>query len=222
MTLSLVLACAAGSLAADEPPCTPQEREATLRALQQTVLDTFPHQVDSLSDAVKPGGPLEGWFLSHGHVVMANSGAVSVGTRRPGSLPQLLFYAPSPSSRPESWLDFDGPDGPYQLVGWGNLVPYQPGSAPPSRRCIDGNEWFVHEAGWHTMDGGMTVTAGAREEPARPATGVPIYYWHPQLWDIHFWVGGGGIPTISPANPRAPGGGLHLPHNANFDPRKEG
>jgi hypothetical protein len=207
---------------ANEPPCTPEQREAVLRELQQTVLSSFPHQLESLSEALKVGGPLESWHLSHGLVVMANSGAVSVGIRRPGTLPQLLFYAPSSSSRPENWLDFDGPDGPYRLIGWGNLVPYQVASIPPSRPCIDAKEWFVHEAGWHMMDGSMIVTPGAREEPVRAESDVPVLYWHPQLWDIHFWIGTDGLPTISPANPHASGRGLRLPDNANFHPGDHG
>jgi hypothetical protein len=57
--------------------CTPAEREAALRALQEAVLEAVSRHLDSLERAVRPGGPLAGWRLSHGHVVLATAGAVA-------------------------------------------------------------------------------------------------------------------------------------------------
>ena len=102
---------------AQEKGCTSEERREALRALQSQVLHVAPQQLDSLQAAVQPGGPLAGWGMGHGHVVMAHTGAVPVGNRRTKDpWPQLLQYAPSPSSSSAAWLDWDGPDGPYRVT----------------------------------------------------------------------------------------------------------
>jgi hypothetical protein len=205
--------------------CTPDERSHELRAVQSSVLRAVPERVDSLPDAIRPGGPLAGWHLSHGLVVLDGSGGVGVDNiAAKDPTPQLLLYAPSPSSTPDDWLDFDDPDGPYRLIGWAYLHPYEPGSTPPKRRCVAANEWFVHEAGWHLNDGGMLLTPGATTEPPRPQVAAGIYFWHPRAWDIHFWRGEDGLPTIAFANPWARRGGVQLPQDAFFylvDGRKE-
>jgi hypothetical protein len=55
----------------------------------------------------------------------------------------------------------------YRLTGWAFAIPFEPGSEPPRIDCVAPAEWFVHEAGWHTMDGGMQLTPDARGEPPR-------------------------------------------------------
>ena len=215
--MGIALTCCISIAWAQETGCTPDERREALRGLQDQVLQFAPPQLDSLQHALQPNGPLAGWRLPHGHVVMAHTGAVPVGNgRAKDPLPQLLQYAPSASSSPADWLDFDGPDGPYRLIGWAYLVPSQPGSHPPIRRCIAASEWFIHDAGWHLKDGGMLVTPGALTEPPRPQLDVGIHSWHHPWWDIHFWIGEDGVPTISFANPKAPGGGRHLPDGASY------
>ena len=147
--------------------CTASQRREALRAMQTAVLAVAPDRIPSMTKARAPGGPLAGWRLAHGHVVLSTAGAIGVDNleaREP--LPPLLLYAPSETSAPAAWLDFDGPDDPYRLVGWGYLAPYTPGSTPPQRTCIEPDEWLVHEAGWHLMDGGMHLTPGAT--PSRP------------------------------------------------------
>jgi hypothetical protein len=135
-------------------------------------------------------------------------------------LPPLLLYAPSGS--PEEWLDFNKEDGPYRLIGWGYIAPYVPNSPPPVRKCVAESEWLVHEAGWHTLDGGMLLTPNAAAEPPRPP-GVGIHIWHPQFWDVHFWIVN-GEPVISFNNPKDPGGGVELPEGSFYylaDGRKQ-
>jgi hypothetical protein len=210
---------------AQQTGCTPEQRREALRATQAQVLQAAPQEVESLKQAIEPGGPLAGWRLSHGHVVIAGGGAVpldNMAAKDP--MPPLLLYTPSSTSSPADWLDFDGPDGPYRLVGWGYIAPYQPGSDPPGRRCVGASEWVVHEAGWHLMDGGMLLTPGATTEPPRPQHNVGIYFWHPRAWDIHYWIGEDGVPTISFNKPKAPDGGIKLPADAFFslvDSRKQ-
>jgi len=188
--------------------------------LQTHVLDTFPHEVESLETATRLGGSLEGWRLSHGHVVIAGGGAVpidNVNMRAP--TPQILMYAPSPASSTADWIDYDGPDGPYRLVGFAYIAPYQPGSTPPQMTCIGENEWVIHEAGWHLMNGNMLLTPNATTEPPRPAIRAGIQMWHPQVWDVHFWIGD-SVPTVAFNNPNAPDGGLCLPLGSFYVLRK--
>ena len=40
--------------------------------------------------------------------------------------------------------------------------------------------------------------------------------WHPRVWDLHVWRGGGGVPTVSFANPNERRGGKALPREAFF------
>lgn len=201
---------------AGETACSAAQRDATLRALQREVLASAPREIASLDAAMQAGGPLAGWRLSHGHVVLATAGAVGVdNVRAAPPMPQLLLYAPTSAGKAVEWLDFDGDDGPYRLVGWAYIAPYEHGSRPPARPCIEASEWFVHEAGWHMKDGSMRLTPGATAEPPRPSDeDVAIHFWHPRAWDLHLWVGDDGLPTIAFANPRAAQGGLALPHGA--------
>ncbi len=229
LSACMILGCAALAAAAraEEPSprpeptavrtsCTAEERREALRAEQEQVLAAAPREVESLVAALEPGGPLAGWRLSHGLVVLAGGGVVALDRiDAPPPLPPLLLDAPSEASSPEDWLDVDGEDGPYRLAGWGYFATYVPGSEPPARRCIEPHEWFVHEAGWHTTDGGMILTPGAEREPPRP-TGVGVFFWHPQTWDIHFWAGEDGVPTIAFDNPRAREGGVRLPEGSFF------
>jgi hypothetical protein len=225
LTAFVVLGWTAQPLLASSPPqITPQQtgytsaqRREALRALQTRVLQVAPRQIDSFEKAFQPGGSLAGWRLSHGYTVLAGAGAVVVDNiKAKAPMPPLLFYAPSASSSPANWLDFDGPDGPYRLVGWSYVAPYQPGSSPPRLRGIAASEWTVHEAGWHLKDGGMLLTPGAKVEPPRPPSKVGIHFWHPRVWDIHFWIGEEGVPTVSFNNPKDPGGGLRLPEGTFF------
>jgi hypothetical protein len=210
-------AAAAADPSASPMGCTAAQRRDALRGVQEEVLRLAPREVASLGAATRADGPLAGWQLSHGHVVLASAGAVAVdnvGMR--GPMPLVLLYAPSPSSPPEAWLDWDGEDGPYRLVGWSHIAPWTPGSSPPSRWCLFEAEWLVHEAGWHTKDGGMVLTPEATSEPPRPDLKAGVHFWHPRAWAIHLWLGDDGLPTVTFHNPRAPGGGLRLPEGAFF------
>jgi len=199
--------------------CTPEQRRTVLRALQAQVLAVAPRHLESIEHAVRPGGPLAGWRLSHGHAVIAGGGAVPLDyLEAQNPMPPLLLYAPSPSSAPADWRDFDGPDGPYRLIGWGYIAPYRPGAEPPRHPCIAAREWVIHEAGWHLTDGGMLLTPDASAEPPHPRPTGGLYFWHPGVWAIHFWSGDDGMPTVALHNPRDPGGGVPLPAGAFFTP----
>jgi hypothetical protein len=184
--------------------------------MQVEVLRAAPDHIASLEKALAPGGELAGWGASHGFVVLATAGGVAVDNLMvKDPLPQLLIYAPSRSSSPADWLDFDRADNPYRLVGWAYVGPYTTGSQPPQRMCIASSEWFVHEAGWHLKDGGMRLTPGAATEPTRPP-GLAMHMWHPQVWDLHVWRGEDGTPTVAFANPSARRWGRELPDGAFY------
>ena len=196
--------------------CSASERSDALRAMQSGVLQAVPTELPSFAGAVAPGGVLAGWGLSHGYVVLATAGAVATDNLQAAApVPPLLLYEPSSDSRPGDWYDFDGPDDPYRLAGWGYVAPYTRGSEPPTLPCIAASEWAVHEAGWHLKDGAMHLTPGATTEPPRPP-GLAIHMWHPRVWDLHVWRGGKGVPTVSFANPNERRGGKALPKEAFF------
>jgi hypothetical protein len=216
IALMLVLASRPTLVGAqDEPRCTFEQRREALLAMQTAVLSTAPLRLDSLTKAVAPGGALAGWELPHGHVVLAGAGAVGLYSGAVSEpMPPLLLYAPAPSSAKEDWLDFAGEDGPYRLIGWSYTAPYAPESSPPKLRCIERDEWFVHEAGWHLKNGGMRLTPGATTEP--PGRTTDVLLWHPRVWDLHVWAGANGVPTVALENPNDPGGGMELPPAAFF------
>jgi hypothetical protein len=213
LPLTVAIGCAARAPSPQATGCTTAERTAMLRAMQDDVLARAPRRLASLDAALGAGGPLAGWRLSHGYVVLAGTGGVAVDDiRAVPPMPHLLLYAPSPASAPDEWLDFDRGEGPYALIGWAYIAPFAPGSSPPVKPCIAAGEWLVHEAGWHMMDGGMALTPGATVEPARPAQ--PVHFWHPRAWDLHVWLGADGVPTVAFENPTARDGGLALPDGA--------
>ena len=114
------------------------------------------------------------------------------------------------------------PDEPYEFVGWAYAIPLPEdgvvadlvGTERPRLGCVPYHEWFIHAAGWHTPDNGGMVAVDdedgdddqecegpqidftiptlvpneAAEDGATPA------HYHPELWDIHFWVDRNGDP----------------------------
>jgi len=113
-------------------------------------------------------------------------------------------------------------DARYQLVGWAYGGLYDPNKRP-SLPGIPSNAWFVHEAGFHLYNGGMTLTPptegflGQRSDGLLPPPGTNIIpapaalpffpprcdaanmIWHPRVWDLHVWL-----------NPRNPRGGTPI------------
>jgi hypothetical protein len=123
---------------------------------------------------------------------------------KPGN-PDLLFYEPSPAA--EDVTDSTGPDFPYRLRGWGYITWYDYDQHPTFLPCMARRDWFIHERGVHTLDGGMDATpppedvhgtASGNTPPVPSATRPGV--GHPRWWDIHFWVGD-RVPTVSLLNP---------------------
>jgi hypothetical protein len=83
------------------------------------------------------------------------------------------------------------------------------------------NEWFVHEAGWHLLDGDMVLTPQSRlEQPPIPSElEGRIMMWHEAGWDIHLWVRD-DVPAIALIDESLPAGGLQLAEEAFWYPSK--
>ena len=212
-----VMTSVSTAAAAQGSGCTPAERRDALRAMQAQVLAVAP------DDSIRSRRRSDRGNRSATGSCRTGTSCLHTQERFLSGMPArktrgLSFcrYAPSPSSPPSEWLDFNGPDGPYRLNGWAYLVPYERGSRPPSRRCIADGEWYIHDAGWHLMNGSMLATPDATTEPPRPTLDVGIVVWHPQYWDLHVWMGEDGTPIVSFANPKATGAGLHLPDEVNY------
>ena len=95
----------------------------------------------------------------------------------------------------------------------------------PKMGCIPSSAWFVHEAGWHTLDGGLTVFPvvesfpGQNTGPLLPPNLNTVGVWHPRIWDLHVWLpkGSNGKAVLAIESPY-PIPGVPLPTNAFFYP----
>ena len=208
--------------------------EAQLAAARDHIVANFgtpgiaPHNFHLQPGSAYPGLPHS--FVSlkdHGFLVASPSGAINMPVSDGFNSPALLFYRPRPQQSGEtdsayySAMTDLAADPPYELIGWTYGALYQPGD-PPSLGCVPSSAWFVHEAGWHTPDGGMAAHPHSEAVPGEAAlNGVlpppdaespaPGSWWHPRLWDLHVWLDGDGPPVVQIANP-AGVVGLDLDH----------
>ncbi len=127
--------------------------------------------------------------------------------------PNLLLFLPSLTVAGQP--DLAHPSATYSLIGWAyavNLITV-PGPFPPNVGCFPLHEWFFHSAGVHTLDGGFSLGVAS-------ALGVP----HEQLWDLHVWRRGSGVPELAIVNVTGAGGattpsaGFEAPANSFFHP----
>jgi len=126
--------------------------------------------------------------------------------------PNLLLMQPSTTvaGRP----DLAPLGATFTLLGWAYAVNLStvPGPFPPDVGCFPLHEWFFHEAGVHTLDGGFTPSFGA--------PGVE----HDRLWDVHVWSRASGLPELGILNvtgaggATTPGAGFDAPAGSFFHP----
>lgn len=165
--------------------------------------------------------------LPHGLVSLFGNGVAFASVTAGMSLvnislgsPQLLLYAPRPRGTNETPAAYQAAltdqvaDPPYTLIGWAYGTVYDPSQR---RRvgCIPTDKWFVHEAGYHRLDGGMdltppTETVPGEENMSTPPFGVPTGAFHPRIWDLHVWARPNGLPVLGVFSP-IPTPGLVLP-----------
>lgn len=160
-------------------------------------------------------------LASSAESAMANLGTPTFGT------PDLLLFVPTGTGA--AVTDPLGPDNPYRLIGWAyaqtvrirSAKPIAPSGAPaagdarplqprPVLPCVAHHEWFQHASGFHENNGGFTPAA----TPFR--IGLPTVF-HPDIWDIHFFVGAGGLPRLGILNPSPPAiPGIGAPANSFY------
>jgi hypothetical protein len=122
--------------------------------------------------------------------VPAGGGFVPFGTPVSGD-PNLLLFRPSATVAGSP--DLADPLATYTLIGWAYAATIGddlPADRPPSTGCFPLHEWFFHEEGHHTVDGGFT--------PGPPFSAIGVY--HPRLWDLHVWADASGVPRLGILN----------------------
>ena len=199
-------------LGRSRPGCDRIERRRALARERRKVLSRLENVTTLRSAADEARLALRGWVIPpHGYTSLGGMGFTVtnpeflLGRVEPGK-PHLLFYAPSREAR--TVVDAVGPDFPYRLRGWGYIPAYDYSQHPTGLPCLRRRHWFVHERGVHTLDGGFFAIppeesvhgTAAGNEPVLPPPdhlGVP----HARFWDVHFWLDGDRVPTVSLLNP---------------------
>lgn len=127
--------------------------------------------------------------------------------------PNLLLFVPARTVPGHDSLAAHGTS--YSLIGWAYTATLtrSPIDQPPQLGCIPLHEWFMHEAGVHTKDGGFAPRAGATVPGAR----------HDRLWDLHVWFDASGTPRLGmfnfpDASSGAVPGGYEAPVGSFFYP----
>lgn len=231
--------------------CTPEALAAQLTAEQTTLLGQF----GTVDPAVGPPGyapvPTHGFVsLTNTGIAYARlEGAYSYLIEQAGELaglsapsnpiagqPDLLFYAPRAPNAGESNANYLAavtdplPDPPYTLAGWAYGRIYDGIPGPPARRpslgCVPSDAWFLHEAGYHLLNGNMALTPPDEDVPGATPVGVSAFpipptavgAWHPRIWDLHLWVNDGGPPDVAIFSPTPIAGLTMLPGGMFFTP----
>jgi hypothetical protein len=128
--------------------------------------------------------------------VPAAGGFVPLGAPASGD-PNLLLFRPSATV--EGRPDLADPFATYALIGWAYAATVGgdfPADTPPGAGCFPLHEWFFHEEGHHTMDGGFT--------PGPQFSAIGVY--HPRVWDMHVWADASGVPRLGILNVTGAGG----------------
>lgn len=193
------------------------ERQRTLAVEQRRILKLVGdlRVLRNEADLARLAEPRDGtkfYIYSHMFASMRGMGftVVNGGETGPGK-PALLLYRPS--SKAKNVIEPNGPDFPYELVGWGYASPYTPGIIPnyptdPGLRCVMDKEWLVHERSVHPFDTWQNIpvppvedyhgqAAGNTPPTADECTPACVGAGHPRLWDIHLWLGSWGTATVS-------------------------
>ncbi|HEX5726856.1 MAG TPA: hypothetical protein VFX98_15375 [Longimicrobiaceae bacterium] len=180
--------------------CDPATREALLREVQDSILKWYdvPNPLAVLAPQWIPAHFVVSNY-GYGMAMAPASAAVDMPENPNPFEPLLLMYRPRNNS---DGLDHI-PDPPYELVGWGYGGAFDPAHKPDMGCAIVAEEFFIHEAGYHTPDGGFVATPPAEATPGsvvaeRPLPPTTVGVWHPRVWDVHVWVNRGGTPVVEP------------------------
>jgi hypothetical protein len=160
--------------------------------------------------------PVNKVFRGMGAAFARAQDILSAGNFVPSGLPQsgrpnLLLLLPSMTVAGSP--DLSDPAATYSLIGWAYAVNLTTSDedTPPDAGCFPRHEWFFHEEGHHTADGGFSPGLGS-------ALGPP----HARLWDIHVWRRPDGLPALGILNiaggVTTPAAGYQGPANSFFYP----
>ncbi|MEM0945344.1 MAG: hypothetical protein AAGI70_15510 [Pseudomonadota bacterium] len=211
--------------------CTPAQVDQSFDAIRK-VMNGLQLSGGSIGENVRFALPahFSSVCLANQGVPFARADASTTGVTLED--PDLLLYSPANlGGLTESELSDGIPDEPYELIGVGYGTFQNSTTRRPRLGCIPSNEWFLHEAGFHTPEGGMLLVEVDEEIPGEtkiasdlPPSWAPVppinSAWHPRIWDLHFWIaeGGDGRPV---AAIDVPGGlpGLSLGEGVFFRPQ---
>lgn len=214
--------------------CTPEgtsrDLGEALAAHADRLTTTTPHVLAPLQGFPVPAH-LNASILGNGMTFAIPPGQIPTAGGVDLNRPSLAFYAPRPRAPDETVASYNSTvseplfaDSPYSFIGIAYTAAYDP-ARRPTVGCIPSHQWFVHEAGFHLLNGGMLMTPpndngvrGSGTIFAAPPVFPPPGVWHSRFWDLHVWL----PPDGNPANPimtiLRPGGvpGLTLPAGAFF------
>lgn len=197
--------------AAESARINQQNLDADLLQAQTAIIERFGNlHISPLSPKVTQFPEAGGYLPSHLFDVVGGMGLTLARVHEYGdhhqpdlNQPDLLFYVPANPEKPALGGDFTDliADGDYLLVGWGYYADYIPGEIPQISGLSEGttipeSEWFIHESGWHTIDGGFEPTPPQGESWRGEAPGVPPTRAthkpdkmpvgaHGRVWDLH-------------------------------------
>jgi hypothetical protein len=202
--LSFQIGCAAGQMVTD----LRADQAGVLGLLGALVTLTGPADIAALATRgygtpTHGNASVGGMGLAIGKFPALGGGGGALGAIALGA-PGLLLYAPAPGTNTTDVL----PDFPYTLVGWAHGTAFTPG-VRPTLGCFPFDEWFIHEAGWHEVNGSFTPTPPAETTPGTATiTGPPFRLvpppaaWHPRFWDMHVWLDTAtGVPALGIVHP---------------------
>lgn len=246
----VALALGLGACNGTQPGCGALATGLEMAAAQDAIRDRYSNIDDAYAAGFAPSHhyvTFAGMGMAVARVLRIEGGAFAEMLPEPVSVndPNMLFYGPTGGAARVGIWPLDAPgsftdpfaDPPYRLIGWGYFVEYDP-AARPALGCVPAAEWFIHEAGWHTSDGGFIATtppgepAGLRGRdaialppvlPAPATTAGPSGFlsvgviWHRRYWDLHVWRNDGGFPGFGIFNTfGGPAFGAALPAGAFF------
>lgn len=182
--------------------CTANDMDVTLRAIRNAAAQFSDDYRENLSHPVF--SHIIAASLQNQGVPMASAGKLFSLNDVNVNNPDLLQFKPRdrfPGETEEGYLQQitdNAQEGGSRLVGLVYGVLHNDAKRRPSMGCIPSSEWFIHEAGSHTQDGGMIRFQVNEDVPGEtlvnglvppPGFNAPFgSVWHPRIWDLHAWL----------------------------------
>lgn len=182
--------------------CTVNDIEVTLRSIRNAAAQFSDDYRENRSHPVF--AHIIAASLANQGIPMARAGKIfSLGDVSVNQ-PDLLQFRPRPRFPGESeeiyqqLITDNAQEGGSRLEGLVYGVTHNDTKRRPRLGCIPSSEWFIHEAGSHTPDGGMIrfqVNEDVPGETLVNGVAAPAGFnapfgsvWHPRIWDLHAWL----------------------------------